>query len=360
MTKTAPRRVAVLSAGAWGTALGLVCADAGHRVVLHARRPEVVRALAEDRTNPRALPGIRLPEGVTACADPAEALRDAEFLILSVSAQHLRENLVRWAPLLGPGTVVVSAMKGVETGSGLRMSQVIAETTGLGEDRIAVLSGPNLAREVAARRPTTCVVACADEAVARECAALVRTPAFRPYTATDVVGCEVGGAVKNVVALAVGPASALAPGDGARAALITRGLAETTRLGVALGARPETFAGLAGAGDLLATCASPLSRNRAFGERLGRGMTPGEAVAAGGGVAEGVATTRAVLALARARGVELPIAEAVGAVLAGRLTPRAALDSLTRRAPGPEHVPEVSGPTPTPTGPSHASRPSGH
>ncbi|MFE5556510.1 NAD(P)H-dependent glycerol-3-phosphate dehydrogenase [Streptomyces sp. NPDC056544] len=326
-------RIAVLSAGSWGTSMGAVFADAGNLVVLHARRPELAEAINSRHENPRYLSGISLPERVTATTDEAEAACGAEVVVVSIPAQALRANLTRWAPLIPENAVVVSLMKGVETGTGMRMSQVITEVTGIPSDRVAVLSGPNLAREVAVRQPAASAIACTSDTVATHLQALAQTPHFRPYTTPDVIGCELGGAVKNVIALAVGLATGMRLGDNSRAVLITRGLAETARLGLALGADPLTFSGLAGVGDLMATCSSPLSRNRTFGEHLGRGLTLAQATAATRQTAEGVASAESVLQLARHHGVDMPITEVVVNVLHGRITTGQAAAHLMERTP---------------------------
>jgi glycerol-3-phosphate dehydrogenase (NAD(P)+) len=304
-------RAAVLGAGSWGTTFAKVLADAGCAVALHARRPELARAITDTRENPDYLPGIRLPDRLHATTDPAEALRDADVVVLAVPSQSLRANLTEWAPLLPRDAVLLSLMKGIELGSTKRMSQVICEITGAGEDRVAALSGPNLAREIAEEQPAATVIACPDPSRAGQLQAACHTAYFRPYTNPDLIGCELGGAVKNVIALACGITEGMGFGDNTRASLITRGLAETARLGVALGAELTTFAGLAGLGDLVATCSSPLSRNRTFGERLGRGMTVEEVQRTTRQVAEGVKSCRPVLDLARAHGVDVPLTEAV-------------------------------------------------
>jgi glycerol-3-phosphate dehydrogenase (NAD(P)+) len=304
-------RAAVLSAGSWGTTFAKVLADAGCAVALHARRPELAKAIAEDGENRDYLPGIRLPARVRATADPAEALLDADVVVLAVPSQTLRENLTQWASLLPADATLLSLMKGIELGSSKRMSEVICEVTGCGPARVAALSGPNLAREIAEEQPTATVIACPDTARAAALQAVCHTRYFRPYTNPDLVGCELGGAVKNVIALACGIAEGLGFGANTRAALMTRGLAETARLGLALGAELPTFAGLAGLGDLVATCSSPLSRNRTFGEKLGRGMSMAEVAASTKQTAEGVKSCRSILDLARAHGVDVPITEAV-------------------------------------------------
>ncbi|SNX88697.1 glycerol-3-phosphate dehydrogenase (NAD(P)+) [Streptomyces sp. TLI_55] len=329
-------KVAVLSAGSWGTTMAMVLADAGNAVTLHARRSEIADAINTRHENPAYLPGITLPTTIRATTEPADALNGARHVIVSIPAQTLRTNLVSWASLIPADAVVVSLMKGIETHTGLRMSQVITEAAGIPAERVAVLSGPNLAREIATRQPAASVVACPDETAAHTLQAACLTPYFRPYTDTDVIGCELGGAVKNVIALAVGLATGLGLGDNARAVLITRGLAETARLGMALGADPLTFAGLSGVGDLQATCSSPLSRNRTFGEHLGRGRTLAEATTATGQTAEGVKSSQAILELARAHGVEMPITEVVVGVINGQLTVHDAAGQLLARAPRPE------------------------
>jgi glycerol-3-phosphate dehydrogenase (NAD(P)+) len=254
---------------------------------------------------------VRLPDAVRATGDPAEALDRADVVVLAVPSQTLRDNLAGWAPLLPGDASLLSLMKGVELGTTKRMSEVICEVTGAEADRVAALSGPNLAREIAEEQPSATVIACADVDRAEALQAACLTPYFRPYTNPDLVGCELGGAVKNVIALACGVATGLGFGDNTRASLITRGLAETARLGMALGADVTTFAGLAGLGDLVATCSSPLSRNRTFGEHLGQGMSVAEVLEITKQTAEGVKTCRSVLDLARAHGVDVPITEAV-------------------------------------------------
>ncbi|MFP8906995.1 NAD(P)H-dependent glycerol-3-phosphate dehydrogenase [Streptomyces atacamensis] len=325
-------RVAVYGTGSWGTAFAMVLADAGCEVTLWGRRAELAEAVNTTRTNPDYLPGVVLPEAVRATTDPAEAAAGARFTVLAVPSQTLRGNLSAWRSLLPPDTVLVSLMKGVELGTAKRMSEVIEEVAGAGPDRIAVLSGPNLAREIAERQPAASVVACRDEEVARRLQAACHTPYFRPYTNTDVVGCELGGAVKNVIALAVGIADGMGLGDNAKASLITRGLAETTRLGLAMGADAHTFAGLAGLGDLVATCSSPLSRNHTFGTNLGRGMTLVETVAATRQTAEGVKSCESVLDLARRHDVDMPITETVVDIVHDGKPPLVALKELMSRS----------------------------
>ncbi|MER7957451.1 MULTISPECIES: NAD(P)H-dependent glycerol-3-phosphate dehydrogenase [unclassified Streptomyces] len=325
-------KAAVFGTGSWGTAFGMVLADAGCDVTLWGRRAELVEAVNTTRTNPDYLPGVELPANVRATTDPAEAAHDADFTVLVVPSQTLRANLAEWAPKLAPDTVLVSLMKGVELGTAERMSEVIMEVADVPAERVAVLTGPNLAKEIAARQPAGAVVACADESVAQRLQTACMTPYFRPYTSTDVVGCELGGAVKNVIGLAVGIANGMGLGDNSKATLITRGLAETTRLGLAMGADPLTFSGLAGLGDLVATCSSPLSRNNTFGTNLGRGMTLEETIAATKQTAEGVKSCESVLDLARRHGVDMPITETVVSIVHEGKPPIVALKELMSRS----------------------------
>ena len=313
-----PSRVAVFSAGSWGTAFSIVLADAGNDVTLWARRPEIAESINERHENPDYQPGIALPPAVSATSDVEKALHRADVVVLATPSQTLRANLTEWAPYLEKNAVLVSLMKGVELGTLNRMSEVIEQVTGAGPDRIAVISGPNLSPEIARREPAASVVACQDESVARRIQRLCHSPAFRPYTSVDVLGCELGGAYKNVVGLGVGMAVGLGFGDNTTASVITRGLAETARLAMALDANPMTLMGLAGLGDLVATCSSPLSRNRSFGVKLGQGMTTQEIYASTRQVAEGAKSCSSLLALARRTGVDAPIAEHVDAVVAGR------------------------------------------
>jgi glycerol-3-phosphate dehydrogenase (NAD(P)+) len=329
-------KAAVLGAGAWGTTFAQVLCDAGNQTVLWCRRAELAGAIGATHQNADRLPGVTLNPALRATADPAEALADAELVVLAVPAQALRENLTGWRDQLPPSALLVSLMKGIELGTGDRMSQVIAEVSSCTPDRIAVVSGPNLAREIAARQYSATVVACADEAVACQLQKACHTGYFRPYTNPDVVGCELGGAVKNVIALAVGVAIGMGLGDNTRALLITRGLAEIARLGAALGADQHTFAGLAGMGDLVATCNSPLSRNRSFGEMLGRGVPLTELLAGTTQTVEGVKSCQSVLQLAREHDVEMPITEVIAAVMHEGLEIGQAVLLLASRSAKPE------------------------
>jgi glycerol-3-phosphate dehydrogenase (NAD(P)+) len=308
-----------------------VLADAGSDVVLWARRPEIAARITESRENPDYLPGIRLPDAVSATDDAEEALRGADLVVLAVPSQNLRENLTLWAPAVGPDATLVSLMKGVELGSTLRMSEVIVEVTGVPTDRVVVVSGPNLAMEIAKEQPAATVVACTSLARAAVLQRAMTTRYLRPYTNTDVVGCELGGAVKNVIALACGMAEGMGFGDNTKASLMTRGLAETARLGAALGADPLTFSGLAGMGDLVATCSSPLSRNHTFGRRLGTGETIEEIMATTRQVAEGVKSCHSILELARKHDVDMPLTEAVDQVCHAGLPPTVTVRQLMGR-----------------------------
>src|SRR5271155_1181605 len=304
-----------MGAGNWGTTFAQVLCDAGTRAVLWCRRPEVADTINSTRSNRDYLPQFMLPPSLRATADPAEALAGADIVVLAVTSQTLRQNLSGWVELIPSGAVLVSLIKGIELHTGKRMTEVIADVTGWPAEQIAVITGPNLAHEIAQRQYAATVVACSDQQTAENLQKACHTGYFRPYTSPDVIGCELGGAVKNVIALAVGIAVGMGLGDNTRAMLITRGLAEITRLGAALGADQHTFAGLAGMGDLVTTCSSPLSRNRTFGEKLGRGIPMAEIMANTTQVAEGVKSSKAVLELAQAHSVEMPITEVVTAVM---------------------------------------------
>ncbi len=324
-------RAAVLGTGSWGTAFGKVLADAGTDVVLWARREELARTVRATHENPDYLPGIRLPSRLSATADAAEAVAGADLVVLALPSQHLRTNLAAVAPYLPGSAVLVSLMKGVELGTMKRMSEVVEEVARVAPAQVVVVSGPNLAKEIAAGQPAASVVACTVSATAERLQHACLTSYFRPYTNNDVVGCELGGAVKNVIALATGMAEGMGFGDNTRASLITRGLAETARLGAALGADPMTFSGLAGLGDLVATCTSPLSRNRTFGERLGRGETPEQILAQKHQTAEGVKSCLSIRELGRTYDVDMPITEYVVQVVHEGMTPAEMVRGLMGR-----------------------------
>ncbi|MGZ4650481.1 MAG: NAD(P)H-dependent glycerol-3-phosphate dehydrogenase [Kineosporiaceae bacterium] len=333
-------RVAVMGSGSWGTTFAIVLADAGAKVRLWGRNPEICAEISEQHTNTRYLGGTRLPDTVDASTDAAAVLDGADIVVLAIPSQTLRDNLARWAPILPPHAVLVSLMKGVEHGTHLRMSEVVRQVAGVGPERVAVVSGPNLAREIAVRQPTATVVACEDPVAAELVAATCSARYFRPYTNTDVVGVELGGAVKNVIALAVGIAEGRGMGDNTKATIITRGLAETTRLGTALGAHPATLAGLAGLGDLVATCFSPLSRNRTLGAALGRGLDLTQATAVAKHTAEGVRSCGPILELARLHGVDMPITEQIVVIVEneGHVSIRDIAVQLLERPRKPEGV----------------------
>ncbi|MDO5661507.1 MAG: NAD(P)H-dependent glycerol-3-phosphate dehydrogenase [Brachybacterium sp.] len=331
-------RLAVLGAGSWGTTFSLLLARAGRRATLWARREDVAAEIRTRRTNSRYLGERTLPPAITATSDIAEALEDADGIVLAVPAQSLRQNLDTWREQIGalPDVPVLSLMKGIERGTDERMSTVIAAAGGVDPARIAVLSGPNLAGEIAADQPCASVIAAPEEDLAERLATWTAGPSFRTYTSTDVLGVEIAGAAKNVIALAVGAAAGLGYGDNSRASLITRGLAEITRLGVALGADAATFAGLAGMGDLVATCSSPLSRNHRLGHALGRGLGVEDALADVGQTAEGVTTARAVGDLAAQVGVDMPITRGVIEVVDEQADISALTAALLSRSVRPE------------------------
>ncbi|GGS58859.1 glycerol-3-phosphate dehydrogenase [NAD(P)+] [Planobispora rosea] len=329
-------KAAVFGTGSWGTTFAMLLATAGTGTTLWGRRAEIVEAIDKRHENPDYLPGTALPETLRATVDPAEALDGADFVVLAVPSQTLRGNLTAWKPHLPSGAVLVSLMKGIELGTTKRMSEVICEVAEVPRERVAVVSGPNLVGEIVLGQPAATVVACPDERAMERLQEACHLPWFRAYTNPDVVGVELGGAVKNVIALAVGIAAGMGLGDNVRATLMTRGLAEIARLGAALGADQHTFAGLAGMGDLVATCSSPLSRNRTFGENLGRGMTLAETVAATKQTAEGVKSCESVLELARKHDVEMPITEVVVAVVHDGMPPGEAGALLMSRTPKPE------------------------
>ena len=330
--------VAVIGTGAWGTTLARLVAQGPQTaapdadVTLWEHRPERAAELERERENRAFLPGFHLPPRLRVCADLAEAVTGREMILLVTPAQRMREQARLLAPLLAPGAIVVSCSKGLELGSHQRMSQILAETLPAGA-RIGALSGPNLAREVAQGLPTGSVVASADASAADRVRLALSTPTFRVYTSVDLVGVELGGALKNIIALGVGVNDGLGYGNNAKATFMTRGLAEMSRLAMAAGANPLTLAGLAGLGDLIATCSSPLSRNRTLGLELAAGKPLAQALAERKTVTEGVTTTRAALELAANVGVELPITEQIARVLFEGKPVREAVSSLMERDP---------------------------
>jgi glycerol-3-phosphate dehydrogenase (NAD(P)+) len=329
-------RVAVVGAGSWGTAVAAIVSR-NAPTVLWARRPELAAAIDTRNENPDYLSGIELPADLRATADLAAACADADVVVFAVPSHGLRAVLAEARPHVAPGAAIVSLTKGIEQGTLRRMTEVIAEVlVDHDPSHIGVLTGPNLAREVAAGQPTASVVAIADAGVADELQQVFFAPTLRVYTNPDVVGCEMAGALKNVLAIGAGIADGLGYGDNTKAALITRGLAELARLGVTLGGEPLTFAGLAGMGDLIATCASPQSRNRHVGVEIGRGRALDEVVSEMNMVAEGVKTTAAVLELAERHRVEMPLAAFVGRVLYDGARPAELIPELMMRKAKPE------------------------
>jgi glycerol-3-phosphate dehydrogenase (NAD(P)+) len=331
---------AVVGAGAWGTALAVQAVRAGFAPRLWVFEPELLAIIRASSENPWFLPGVRLPEAIEPHGDLATVVSHAETVVIAVPSHVFRQVASAIVPHLVPGARVLSAAKGIEEHRLARMSEILAEVLPPpARDRVAVLSGPTFALEVGHGRPTAAVLASADRALATELQAALTTPTFRLYTQADVAGVELGGALKNAIAIATGIADGLELGYNARAALLTRGLAEITRLGVALGARPRTFAGLAGLGDLILTCTGELSRNRRLGLALARGQSLAEWQAGTRSVAEGVRTAQAGVALARRAAVTTPVIEEVAAVLFERKAPREALLALLSRSTRPEEEP---------------------
>ncbi len=326
-------QIAVLGAGSWGTALAVSLAQNGHAVTLWARRPEAADAIRQTRRN-EYLPQAEIPASVTVTSDLDAAVAGADVWLVAVPSQSVRAVVGSLASAVRDGLTVISVAKGIETGTLLTTSAVLRDVLPTADPaRVGVLYGPSHAEEVALGRPTSIVASVPDVAVAARVQGLFMSPALRVYTNPDLVGVEIGGSVKNVMAVAAGMSDGLGLGDNAKAALVTRGLAEITRLGLAMGADAHTFAGLAGLGDLVVTCFSQHSRNRAFGERVGRGETRDEALSASTMVVEGVQTTASVRELARRHQVEMPITEAVHAILFEGLAPASAVSHLMERDP---------------------------
>jgi glycerol-3-phosphate dehydrogenase (NAD(P)+) len=330
-------KVSVIGTTSWGTTLAILLAHNGSEVLLWARTQEEAVALESARENQRFLPGFSFPPGMHVTASVEEAITMSALVVLAVPSRSLRENVRGLLPYLDRPCIVLSATKGLEKASAKRMSQVLEEELPkVFHSRICVLSGPNLSREIAQGMPASTVVASQDEAVALRAQELFMSPTFRVYTNTDVIGVELGGALKNIIALGAGISDGLGYGDNGKAAFMTRGLVEITRLGVAAGANPITFAGLAGLGDLVATCSSPLSRNRYVGEQLAGGRGLEEILSSMKNVAEGVDTTVGALKLASKLNVEMPLTQAISSVLFQGVDPRRAVIGLMGRAPRPE------------------------
>ena len=303
-----------------------------HDVTIWAREPEIAEGINREHRNPGYLSFVRLPERIRATTDLTEALRDRELVICAIPSHGVREVMGRAAPSLPEEAIVVSTVKGIEVGSWMRMDEVLREVLApVHHPRLVFLSGPSFAKEIAERKPTAVTLACRVESYAISVQQSISCPWFRCYTSTDVIGAELGGALKNVIAIAVGICDGLDFGQNARAALMTRGLREITRLGVVLGAEPMTFLGLAGMGDLVLTCTGDLSRNRTVGLELARGRSLEEIVGSMNQVAEGVRTTRAACALAELHGVDMPISQGVKRVLDGEISPAEAADQVMNR-----------------------------
>ena len=328
--EAARTRVAVIGAGSWGTTFGKVLADGGAHVTMWARRPEIAHEINEGKRNSEYLPGINLPRGMSATHHLSEALEGADQVYLSISSQALRQNLKAVRPLVAKSDVpIVSLMKGVEKRTGLRMSQVIEQELACDPNRIAVASGPNLALEIAREQPTAAVISSVSQETADAVARIARNDYFRTFVNTDVIGTEFGGVLKNLIAVAIGIVDGVGYGENTKASIITRGLVEMTDFAVAFGAQPETLQGLAGLGDLIATCQSPLSRNNTAGRLLGQGYSFQDVVKQMNQTAEGLASVAPILQLAREAEVHMPIVEQVKRVLDGTMNPRDIAPHLT-------------------------------
>ena len=328
-------KIAVMGAGSWGTTFAKVLADAGNEIWLWARREDIAEEINDTHRNGDYLPGVNLPHNLRATAHVAEALKGAEQVYLAVPSQTLRANLTEWSQLIEPDAILVSLMKGVEKETGLRMSEVIAEVTGFNSKQIAVVSGPNLAIEIAGEQPAASVASSVSRDTATAVAEAASNSYFTTFTNTDVIGTEFGGILKNLIAVAIGIVNGVGYGENTKASIMTRGLAEISRFAIAYGAQPNTMVGLAGLGDLIATSESPLSRNHKAGEMLGRGYSLREVLKRMSQTAEGLASVRPILALAEAKGVTMPIVEQVNAVLEGRMDPRDIAPTLTHETDGP-------------------------
>ncbi|TBN56087.1 NAD(P)-dependent glycerol-3-phosphate dehydrogenase [Glaciihabitans arcticus] len=325
----AARKVAVLGSGSWGTTFAKILADGGADVAMWARRPELAREISQSKRNSDYLPGINLPRSIWASSRLPEVLEGAEQVYVSVPAQSLRENLLIVRELIPADAIVISLMKGVEKGTRFRMSQVIDQELRIGADRVAVVSGPNLALEIAKEQPTAAVVSSQSLETATTVAMTATNPYFRSYVNTDVIGTEFGGVLKNLIAVAIGIVDGVGYGENTKASIITRGLVEMTDFAVAFGGRAETLAGLAGLGDLIATCESSLSRNNTAGRLLGQGYSFSDVVKQMNQTAEGLSSVAPILELALSKGVEMPIVSQVAEVLAGTLDPRDIAPHLT-------------------------------
>jgi glycerol-3-phosphate dehydrogenase (NAD(P)+) len=329
-SETAPIKIAVMGAGSWGTTFAKVLADGSkNEIVLWARRADVAEEINDDHRNGDYLPGVKLPANLAASNDAGEVLKGAAQVYISVPSQSLRENLEAWGSKIEPNAILVSLMKGVEKDTGLRMSEVIAQVTGVDEDQIAVVSGPNLAAEIANEEPAASVAASTSKATAAEVAKASTNSYFTTFTNRDVIGTEFGGILKNLIAVAIGIVNGVGYGENTKASIMTRGLAEISRFAVAYGAKPKTMVGLSGMGDLIATSESPLSRNHRAGEMLGKGFTMREVLKRMQQTAEGLSSVDPILHLAAAKGVAMPIVEQVQLVMQGNMAPKDIAPFLT-------------------------------
>jgi glycerol-3-phosphate dehydrogenase (NAD(P)+) len=329
-------KVTVMGAGSWGTTFAKILADAGNEVTLWARREDVVEEINEEHRNGDYLPGIDLPSNLCATSDVAVALAGAEQIYIAIPSQSLRASLTEWAPMIDPQAILVSLMKGVEKESGLRMSEVIASVANIDSDRIAVISGPNLALEIAAGQPTASVAASTSKETAAKVAAASTNDYFTTFTNKDVIGTEFGGILKNLIAVAIGIVNGVGYGENTKASIMTRGLSEISRFAVAYGAKEKTMVGLAGLGDLIATCESPLSRNHKAGEMLGKGYSKREVLKRMSQTAEGLASVAPILQLAAEKSVEMPIVQQVQLVIEGKMKPKDIAPQLTNNTDGPQ------------------------
>ena len=329
-------RIAVIGAGSWGTTFAKVLVDAGNDVMLWSRREELTEEINNTHRNGDYIPGINLPTELVASSDIKAVLAGASQVYIAVPSQSLRANLEEWGKLIEPKAIVVSLMKGVEQGSGLRMSEVIIDVLGIDQDQVCVVSGPNLSLEIASEQPAACVAACTSKENAKLVAAASTNSYFTTFTNKDVIGTEFGGILKNLIAVAIGIVNGVGYGQNTKASIMTRGLAEISRFAVAFGAKKKTMVGLAGLGDLIATSESPLSRNHKAGEMLGKGYSKREVLKRLTQTAEGLSSVAPVLRLASAKGVAMPIVEQVHLVIEGKMSPKDIGPGLTRGNDSPE------------------------
>lgn len=329
-------KVTVMGAGSWGTTFAKILADAGNDVTLWARREDVVDEINTEHRNGDYLPGVNLPSNLIATADTNAALAEAEQIYIAIPSQSLRASLLEWSPMIPASAILVSLMKGVEKESGLRMSEVIASVANISPDRIAVVSGPNLALEIAAGQPTASVAASTSKETAGKVASASTNDYFTTFTNKDVIGTEFGGILKNLIAVAIGIVNGVGYGENTKASIMTRGLSEISRFAVAFGAKEKTMVGLSGLGDLIATCESPLSRNHKAGEMLGKGYSTREVLKRMSQTAEGLASVAPILQLAAEKGVEMPIVHQVQLVIEGKMSPKDIAPQLTNNTDGPQ------------------------